>query len=418
MTQTPRLGLPYLQPNQAQKHVTLNDALRRMDTLVQLCVISAGAVLQPESPAEGDTYILPEDATGTDWAAAPAGAIAAFVDGGWQFVPPQQGLIAFDLDQGRLRFYTGSAWRDLPVLAADRAGINAEPDAVNRLAVKSDAELLSHDDVTPGSGDARKIINKAGAGQTASVLFQSAFTGHAEFGLTGDNDFHLKVSADGDAWLSAVTVSRETGAVGLGVSQPSAPVSIDTRAYPHLGGGAAALLVTGSSGAERAEFRSIGPGPNAAFQGYGARGTPETPEATLNGDRLFAILGSGHDGTGFVLPFPVQIDMTAEGDWTSASHGGAVLFRTTAPGTTTAARAERMRITGGGDVGIGTASPSCRLHVEGPVRPGSYGLSGLPSAAASGAGAMIYVADATGGAVPAFSDGANWRRVTDRTVVD
>ncbi len=43
-------------------------------------------------------------------------------------------------------------------------------------------------------------------------------------------------------------------------------------------------------------------------------------------------------------------------------------------------------------------------------------VSDLPSAA-SWAGAMIYVSDETGGGVPAFSDGTNWRRVTDRAVV-
>lgn len=32
-------------------------------------------------------------------------------------------------------------------------------------------------------------------------------------------------------------------------------------------------------------------------------------------------------------------------------------------------------------------------------------------------GFMIYVTDDVGGAVPAFSDGADWRRVTDRAVV-
>jgi hypothetical protein len=40
---------------------------------------------------------------------------------------------------------------------------------------------------------------------------------------------------------------------------------------------------------------------------------------------------------------------------------------------------------------------------------------GLPSV--SPAGQMIYVTDESGGAVPAFSDGTDWRRVTDRAVV-
>lgn len=33
------------------------------------------------------------------------------------------------------------------------------------------------------------------------------------------------------------------------------------------------------------------------------------------------------------------------------------------------------------------------------------------------AGLLIYVPDATGGAVPCFSDGTNWRRVSDLTVL-
>jgi hypothetical protein len=49
------------------------------------------------------------------------------------------------------------------------------------------------------------------------------------------------------------------------------------------------------------------------------------------------------------------------------------------------------------------------------VQLASYTVATLPSAAT--AGGIIYVSDETGGAVPAFSDGTNWRRVTDRTVV-
>jgi hypothetical protein len=45
----------------------------------------------------------------------------------------------------------------------------------------------------------------------------------------------------------------------------------------------------------------------------------------------------------------------------------------------------------------------------------SYTTSTLPSA--SIAGSMIYVTNDSGGAVPAFSDGTNWRRVTDRAIV-
>jgi len=51
-----------------------------------------------------------------------------------------------------------------------------------------------------------------------------------------------------------------------------------------------------------------------------------------------------------------------------------------------------------------------------PVGLPSYTVAGVPTAATFTAG-MIYVTDETGGAVPAFSDGTNWRRVTDRAIV-
>lgn len=51
-----------------------------------------------------------------------------------------------------------------------------------------------------------------------------------------------------------------------------------------------------------------------------------------------------------------------------------------------------------------------------PLVLASYTVAGVP-AAASYTGGMIYVSNETGGAVPAFSDGTNWRRVTDRAIV-
>jgi|TARA_R110002020_G_scaffold9774_2_gene38225 hypothetical protein len=53
-----------------------------------------------------------------------------------------------------------------------------------------------------------------------------------------------------------------------------------------------------------------------------------------------------------------------------------------------------------------------------------YTVSTLPSATLSYSGnttlgysKWIFVTDETGGAVPAFTDGAAWRRCTDRTIV-
>ena len=44
-------------------------------------------------------------------------------------------------------------------------------------------------------------------------------------------------------------------------------------------------------------------------------------------------------------------------------------------------------------------------------------VANVPSAATAGRGAMVYITNESGGEVPAFSDGTNWRRVTDRAVI-
>ena len=58
--------------------------------------------------------------------------------------------------------------------------------------------------------------------------------------------------------------------------------------------------------------------------------------------------------------------------------------------------------------------PKVTLLGKTPVAT-TYAVAALPSAAI--AGQVIFVSDETSGAVLAFSDGANWRRVTDRVIV-
>jgi hypothetical protein len=58
-----------------------------------------------------------------------------------------------------------------------------------------------------------------------------------------------------------------------------------------------------------------------------------------------------------------------------------------------------------------------RTWFSGPARLQSYTVAGVPSASFEGSGAMIYVSNESGGAVIAFSDGTNWRRVTDRAII-
>lgn len=210
---TELLGLPYIMPSQAQKHVTHNEAIRKLDALVQLSVASRGLDTPPEAPAPGARHIVAEGASGA-WTGH-AGDIAAWRDGAWVFFTPNKGWRAWIEDEERLTVRSDAGWTDFAAAAeqTEILGINTEADTTNRLAVKSDAALFAHDDQTPGTGDMRLAIDKAAEENTASVIFQNASEGRAELGLTGSDDFSIKVSADGEAWKEVMIADRATGAI-------------------------------------------------------------------------------------------------------------------------------------------------------------------------------------------------------------
>lgn len=211
--ETPNLGLPYILAAQSQKHVTHNEAIRALDAVVQLSVLDRDLAAPPGSPAEGARYIVAASPTGA-WAGH-AGDVAAFQDGAWAFYEPVEGFIAWIADEDVAVVWSGSAWTALTTGGGGSGsfttvGINATADATNRLAVAAAATLLNHD----GAGHQLKI-NKAAAGDTVSLLYQDAFSGRAELGLAGDDDFHFKVSADGSTWKQAILIDRSTGVVSF-----------------------------------------------------------------------------------------------------------------------------------------------------------------------------------------------------------
>lgn len=106
--ETALLKLPYIAAAQAQKHVTHNEALKRLDGIVQLAVEASGATAPPGSPAEGDRYLLGASPTGA-WAGQ-GGNLAVFADGSWWFVAPATGWLAFDRNADQLLVMKSGGW--------------------------------------------------------------------------------------------------------------------------------------------------------------------------------------------------------------------------------------------------------------------------------------------------------------------
>ncbi|WP_176441068.1 DUF2793 domain-containing protein [Oceanicola sp. 22II-s10i] len=219
---TARLSLPLIQPSQAQKHVTHNEALARLDTIVQLAVTGFDAAEPPGAPAQGEIHALGAAPTGA-WAGQ-GGMLAVFRGAAWSFVAPHPGWLAAPAGGGGLRVWTGSVFAPVPnAEQADLLGLNATADSATRLAVAAAGSLFSHD-----GGDHRLTVNKAAPGDTASVVFQTGWSGRAEFGLAGGDDFSVKVSADGSAWTEGLRIDAATGAMrpGAGLRFPATPAPV------------------------------------------------------------------------------------------------------------------------------------------------------------------------------------------------
>lgn len=205
---TTNLSIPLLFSNQAQKEITINEALCALDAWLNRGAVDKDLASPPASPNAGDIYLIPAGATGV-WAGHD-GQMAYF-DQVWRFVAPREGMTLWVNDEDILYAFDGASWVKAGAsTSAPQFGVNASADSTNRLTVASDAVLLNHN----GHGSQVKV-NKASAGDTASHLFQTDFSGRAEFGLTGDDDFHVKVSPNGTIWHDSLSIDRADGVLNV-----------------------------------------------------------------------------------------------------------------------------------------------------------------------------------------------------------
>ncbi len=211
MSNTSHLLLPLVFSHQSQKEVTVNEALTAIDALLNTGVVSMGVNTPPASPANGDVYVIGGSPTG-QWEGKD-NQISYFQDS-WKYIIPREGVTLWANDEDKYYSYDGSAWGEAFSLTGAELqnisllGVNATADSTNKLTVKSNAVLFATD-----SGNVQLKVNKPGSSDTASYLFQTGYSGRAEFGLIGDDDFQLKVSPDGSSFVQAMVVDKSSGDV-------------------------------------------------------------------------------------------------------------------------------------------------------------------------------------------------------------
>lgn len=107
MTTTTNLGITLVEQAQAQKEVTVNAALVRLDALLNRGALDKDLATPPGSPASGDVYIIAASATG-DWAGHDDEI--AYFEQVWRFVAPNEGMTLWVADEDELYTYDGAGW--------------------------------------------------------------------------------------------------------------------------------------------------------------------------------------------------------------------------------------------------------------------------------------------------------------------
>ena len=237
MTQTDKLNLPLIEVNQLQKHITHNEAVLGLEALTQLCLQDLDQNTPPLSPALGTAWGVGASPTDT-WTDHP-GEIASYDQFGWRFHDPTEGMIAWVASQEKLFVFRTGSWQVLDqqpteLQNANMVGVATSADATNKLSVKSDAILFSHADA---GTDVRLKLNKPSAGGVASCVFQTAWSGTAEFGAIGNNDFSIKTSANGADWNTNLVCDVASGRVNIpvGLGEQAIGVANKINLLPNSG---------------------------------------------------------------------------------------------------------------------------------------------------------------------------------------
>ncbi|UUV44796.1 hypothetical protein RCRUDOLPH_29 [Rhodobacter phage RcRudolph] len=186
MANTTNLVMPLMSAAQSQKHLTHNDAIVKLDVLVQLAVISTSLTAPPGSPADGDRYIVGSAPTGA-WTGKDLN-VAYYSNGVWQFAVPRPGWQAYDIANNDLLVWNGTAWIDLAVAGGYASTTSATTFTDNLLTLQDNADNTKKaqfelSGITTATTRVYTLPNVAGALASLGNLAQT-FTGAMTFSGT------------------------------------------------------------------------------------------------------------------------------------------------------------------------------------------------------------------------------------------
>ena len=220
MADTPNLDLPFISPDQGQKHVTHNEALNRLDTLTQLAVVDRTRTAPPESATEGQRFIVAASATGS-WNGQDKN-IAAFQDGVWQYYQPRSGWRALVIAEQRVVYFSGTEWVNIAGggSGSDLAAQQAAAAAHRQAELNRERLAVGLRDVTEDDGSTRVELGTAVAVRGQSINANSlpfrAFDESARAQLIGTQLTDLE-KLFLDEWSVSETPKSNTSLSGVSI---------------------------------------------------------------------------------------------------------------------------------------------------------------------------------------------------------
>jgi hypothetical protein len=365
--ETQHNALPLMAPAQARKHIIVNEALSAIDRRLHIRLMSVTIVHPPLVPSIGDRYGIPENAT-EDWSGQ-SGSIAEWSGHAWKFTRPDLGWIAHVSDADGVCVMTQNGWEALKrtVDTVPRLGIGAQANPHDRLSVRSPSVYFGPGTEAGDSGSVDLSMNRDDPSNNVRLLFKTADTASAEFGLVGDNTLRLKTFDNGLA-RTPLSIDTATGNVGIGADAAN-EFKLDVSAERD---GADGVVISNMS-TDPAASSNIRLNANGGFyfrfQLYGA-------------GALYAITNTS------------MLMGTRTAD--------SLFLRTDDE--------NRVIIDGDGRVAIGDIQATTDLTVSGGIRPVPSTIAALPAAESEGAGTLRSVGSGASFQL-LVSDGSDWRDV-------
>jgi hypothetical protein len=140
MAKTIICGLNFLDTNQFNPEVLLNENMNILDGLLNISIINYSTT-SPPAAVNGDMYIVPNSGLSGAWVGHENDI--AYYYNGWIYFEPKVGWVAFNKSTVSLLYFTGVQWSNLSVASIfSDSGFYVFKNADNTAKVKFDATSI------------------------------------------------------------------------------------------------------------------------------------------------------------------------------------------------------------------------------------------------------------------------------------